>query len=664
MKTIDRLRKLVGSDIDVDINKLVSKIQSLDYYNAKSEILFTSIVQLQSLYKNTPASNSVDNILKSFQQQLSTLIVPSDRISKYELYLSMISRLPEVSQALTVYVDNVLSPDETLKRALIINVDDSNKESIIPKVKSLIDEFNLEDDVISIVQQTLLFGDAYVGIDLIDINKNLEVVSDNTTKLFEMTIAKNKEVYLTEVDAKEFLLESTNDFISPKKIQEHTNGILNEFETNPNSESGLNLVRISKYLPWTVIPINYKGLTLGYIVFPDAATPEQALVGNYTAHTKTLAYTATDTDTMISTLNQIVSNFLDTLKTQLPNLNKALDDNPSLKLELAELFYRRNLEKLAESPQKVVFYPPAKFEHFRIPSIMSNVYGDSLFAGVAMLGKYLLTMEYAMLIYRLVRAPEHRIFKINVGSSREVGNYINQVIRQTKQKETSILATNNIDTMYGDMSMFEDYYIPVDDEGKESMTIETVPGGELTAKIEDVEYMRKKLISGLGIPAAYLSGEDQIESKYTLSQENIKFTRSIIKLQKIISQHFTNFIRKLWLATGNDKTIANKIHITLSPPIALEFEKTNEILENITGLVEKLSVLLPKVDKQELATTILKKYLPMSEIQEIITKSLIKPSTNEEEEANFGNEELNFGNEEETKKSTPTKEPGEGGGLF
>lgn len=356
MSLVDTLRRLVGSDLEVDVNNISKKIQSLNYKSAKSEILFTSILQLSSDLRKGSASNSLNNIFNNLQTEFSSLIVPSDRISKYQLYLSMIEKLPEVGQALSVYVDNIINPDETLKNSLVIKTDTDNKEISEDKIRKLIDNFQLEDELIRLIQSTLLFGDMYLGIDIIDVNKQLGELKDSTVRVFNTTFTRTKygtEVTLTETTDYD-ITDSDNTVVLLDN--DSTSEVLFKFFESEDLEDNksLRLIRLNTFLPWTVVPIVYKNIALGYIVFPETQSPEQALVGNFTAHTKTLAYTATDSDTIVSQIDAIVSNFLDSLKNMMPNLKTALEDNPSLKLELAELFYKRNLEKIATSPQKIM----------------------------------------------------------------------------------------------------------------------------------------------------------------------------------------------------------------------------------------------------------------------------------------------------------------------
>ena len=130
-------------------------------------------------------------------------------------------------------------------------------------------------------------------------------------------------------------------------------------------------------------------------------------------------------------------------------------------------------------------------------------------------------MEDAMLVYRVIRSPERRVFYIDIGNipPENVSDYMNQA--KDSLKRQAIIDKNNgkVDLRYNPYSVDEDYFIPV--RGGESGTrIETLAGGTNTTAIEDVEYIQKKLFSALKIPKAYLGYDEDIGAKATLAQED------------------------------------------------------------------------------------------------------------------------------------------------
>ena len=162
-------------------------------------------------------------------------------------------------------------------------------------------------------------------------------------------------------------------------------------------------------------------------------------------------------------------------------------------------------------------------------------YGSSVLEPARRIWRQLILLEDAMLVYRIVRAPERRVFKIDVGNvpPEDIPNYMEQA--QSSLKRSSIVEKNSgkIDLRYNPLSVDEDYFIPV--RGSESGTdIITLAGGTVAGETDDVEYIQKKLFSALKIPKAYLGYDEGLGAKATLSQEDIRFSRTIARIQRTI----------------------------------------------------------------------------------------------------------------------------------
>ena len=140
-----------------------------------------------------------------------------------------------------------------------------------------------------------------------------------------------------------------------------------------------------------------------------------------------------------------------------------------------------------------------------------------------------------MLVYRVIRAPERRVFYIDVGNvpPEDVANYLEQAQTSLKRNQVVDKDTGKVDLRYNPLSVDEDYFLPV--RGGDSGTkIDTLAGGQNTAAIEDVEYIQKKLFAALKIPRAYLGYDEDVGAKATLAQEDIRFSRTIQRIQKRI----------------------------------------------------------------------------------------------------------------------------------
>ena len=162
-------------------------------------------------------------------------------------------------------------------------------------------------------------------------------------------------------------------------------------------------------------------------------------------------------------------------------------------------------------------------------------YGSSVLEPARRIWRQLILLEDAMLVYRIVRAPERRMFKIDVGNvpPEDIANYMEQA--QSSLKRSSVVDKNSgrVDLRYNPLSVDEDYFIPV--RGSDSGTdIQTLGGGTMAGETNDVEYIQKKLFAALKIPKAYLGYDEGLGAKATLSQEDIRFSRTIARIQRTI----------------------------------------------------------------------------------------------------------------------------------
>ena len=174
--------------------------------------------------------------------------------------------------------------------------------------------------------------------------------------------------------------------------------------------------------------------------------------------------------------------------------------------------------------------------HFRI---LGNdryaPYGTSILEPARRIWRQLVLLEDAMMAYRIVRSPERRVFYVDVGSipPSDVEQYMQKVMTQMKRNSIVDEATGRVDLRYNPLSVEEDYFIPT--RGETSSKVESLPGGSFTGDIDDVKYLRDKLFAALKIPASYLSrGEGSDEDKTTLAQKDIRFARTIQRLQRSI----------------------------------------------------------------------------------------------------------------------------------
>jgi hypothetical protein len=172
--------------------------------------------------------------------------------------------------------------------------------------------------------------------------------------------------------------------------------------------------------------------------------------------------------------------------------------------------------------------------HFRILGDDRKLpYGTSMLEKARRIWKQLLLSEDAMLIYRVSRAPERRVFKVFVGNmdDKDVDAYVQRVANKFKRDQIVDQSTGNVDMRFNQMAVDQDYFIPVRDPAATN-PIETLDGAKNLAEIADIEYIQKKLVTALRIPKAYLGFEEAVGDGKNLSLLDIRFARTINRIQK------------------------------------------------------------------------------------------------------------------------------------
>jgi len=193
-------------------------------------------------------------------------------------------------------------------------------------------------------------------------------------------------------------------------------------------------------------------------------------------------------------------------------------------------------------------------------------------------------MEDAMLIHRITRAPDRRLFYINIGSipPNEVENYMQKMVSKLKKTPFIDDKTGQYNLKYNVMNMLEDYYIPV--RGNDTTTkIDSVKGLEYDG-IKDVEYLREKLFAALKVPKAFMGYEKDLTGKATLAAEDIRFARTIERIQRILVSELTKIALVHLYTQGYDGEAMTNFELSLTTPSIIYDQ------ERITLLKEKVEL--------------------------------------------------------------------------
>ena len=217
-------------------------------------------------------------------------------------------------------------------------------------------------------------------------------------------------------------------------------------------------------------------------------------------------------------------------------------------------------------------------------------FGNSLLESVFKVYKQKELLEDAIIIYRVQRAPERRVFYIDVGNmpSHLAMQFVERVkteIHQRRIPSSTGGGTNVIDSSYNPLSINEDYFFPQTAEGRGSK-VEILPGGTNLGEIDDLKYFTNKLLRGLRIPSSYLpTGADDGQSQYndgrvgTAYIQELRFNKYCERLQNMVSNEFNQEFKQYLIEKGVNIDIA-MFDIKFNPPMNFASYRQAEVDNN------------------------------------------------------------------------------------
>jgi hypothetical protein len=222
-------------------------------------------------------------------------------------------------------------------------------------------------------------------------------------------------------------------------------------------------------------------------------------------------------------------------------------------------------------------YENYEMAHFRLLSDTNFLpYGKAMIEGARRVWKQISLMEDAMMIHRIMRAPEKRIFKIDIGNINptEVDNYMQKIINKMKKTPFVNKDTGDYNLKYNVQNLTEDFFLPVRG-GDSGTSIENLAGLEYAA-IEDIDYLKAKLFAALKIPKAFLGYEEGISGKATLAAQDVRFARTIERIQRTVVSELTKIAIVHLAAHGIEDSEMTNFELNLTNASTIyEQEKVN-----------------------------------------------------------------------------------------
>ena len=243
----------------------------------------------------------------------------------------------------------------------------------------------------------------------------------------------------------------------------------------------------------------------------------------------------------------------------------------------------------ARGKQDALTFENYEVAHFRLLSDSNIVpYGRSMLEAGRKVWKQLMLMEDAMLIHRIMRAPEKRVFKLDIGNipPAEVDNYMQQVVNKMKKAPVIDEQTGEYNLRYNIQNLTEDFFLPVRG-GDSGTSIENLSGLAYEA-VEDIEYLKNKMMASLRVPKAFLGYEEGLGSKATLAAEDVRFARTIERIQRIVVSELTKIaVVHLYAQGYRDQELVN-FDLTLTNPSTIYEQEKIELWNNKTSLAESM----------------------------------------------------------------------------
>ena len=266
-------------------------------------------------------------------------------------------------------------------------------------------------------------------------------------------------------------------------------------------------------------------------------------------------------------------------------LKKFLQEIPNME----SLQYAEVGQSNVNRPVKYIELDKNQIVHFRLHTSdpIFYPYGKSIAALCHRVFRSLKMMEDAMMIYRLSRAPERRIFYVDTGNlpTSKAEMFIERLKQKFKKEKFYNSPKGTVDSRYNPMSMDEDFFVPT--KNGRGTKIETLPGATNLGEIEDVRYYRDKLLAGLKIPKDYIVEKEQSpERKANLSQLDVKFARTIQRVQIDVETGLENMAKRHLQLRGFPASVIKNLKIKLPEPSDMSEKRKLDVDEQKTRVIQ------------------------------------------------------------------------------
>ena len=527
----------------------------------------------------------------------------AERVARYKEYDAIVKKIPYAKRALNVITSEVLAPDSITDSNFNIkkikDIIDKEKESELKRnIVEILESLNIKKEMKGVVKGACKYGDSFVEV--INMKNELKtkgVLVESCSLCLDESVGNAKidlRICETPFDKISILVEEEEigkQIVGKAKQQEN--------DEKQNEKISLDDILLIKHNPGLVVRIGEE-VCFGYIIFPKEILNAPKIENN-------ILYKAANNNNMKEFLRKIKGYLAHNKK-----IADEIDNNRDLKIMITKLylFYNETNQgnTLGNANAEMRFVPPDLMFHFKNESDEFEPFGESIFANQEFDAKIIVLFKIAMTLMRLTRSTEKRLIALETGLEKNVRNIIERWRELYERRKFSIADTGSIDSVPSLITTFEDIFVPMKD-GKRYVEFDTIPPpAGLDAKTDDYKAMRDSFVAGLYVSPPYLAIEEKIESRATLSHENIMFAKAIINYQKNFETTLNQMIRSIYKMVYYDE--CSSMEVTFPRPRSSELTRESEYftaLKDFKSVVKELELSEEKFIQKYIDSELLEK---------------------------------------------------------
>jgi len=614
-------------------DKINTNINELDkMFVGKDNTILGLADKLKNISKEKKDKNSTNSRNKNMKDLLDMIEKPENstikelfysekyRIDKYRSFEQVYELIPELADCADTMAANIISPDDLSKDNIFIKVKSHKEDSVETKlikarIEDILEAFKISETMVDRITKTLIKGDLFIAV--IDINKKLEgyLKESYLYKKEETNDINTSTMYLSE-GIKDIISSYSKD-TSIDNIKFVENIINNKFIVNLNNTNIVDeyntLYEEYKFLnekdetedkkkdkdkkdentklvlkelnPIRTIKVMSGTSILGYYYI------EYGVDDNFYTSKD---YNETRQDGLFSSFYQRNNeeekfNSRKKIKFVSDTIVKALSDKLNKKFitsnpEFKELIYNLMQDKdFLEKKYIINFFTEKEVVHLKLGG---DTYGKSIYDKSLMLVKLYLPTLIASVLKKVVRGSDEKFIYVETGLDENHEGVITSFIKDYRMKNISLDSFSNISTAMDIPTAFKDTVVPVVD-GQKPFEIETIQGDDTPVETEFLQYLKRGMIGGTGVPEAFLSLRTDAEFAKALSMQNANFIRKIIPWQQSLGRGFTELVLNLYNRIYTEEILTyNDVELYFPRPSSLNNETMNSNISNVQTKVE------------------------------------------------------------------------------